>query len=69
MKYICVGRGLVKTGPDILCTATQPGPNFSGGADYLRHVDGDLRSTGLKRERLLADKTGIDNDISADNQH
>ena len=69
MKYICVGRGLVKTGLDILCTATQPGPNFSGGADYLRHVDGDLRSTGLKSESLLADRTGIDNDISANIKH
>ena len=59
----------MKTGLDILCTATQPGPNFSGGADYLRHVDGDLRSTRLKSESLLADKTGIDNDISAKNQH
>ena len=62
-KYICIGRGLVKKGPDTLCTATQPGPNFSGGADYLRHVDGDLRSTRLKSESLLADKTGIDNEL------
>ena len=67
MKYICIGRGLVKTGPDSLCTAVQPGPNFSGGVDNLRHVDGDHRSTGLKSESLLADKTGIKNDISANN--
>ena len=69
VKHICIGRGLVKKGPDILCTAIQPGPNSEGGKDYLRQVDRDLGSTGLKSESLLADRTGIDNDISANIKH
>ena len=67
MKFICIGRGLEKKGPDRSCIANKPGPNTSGVGDYLRQVDRDLRLAGLKSESLLA--TGIENDISANNQH
>ena len=49
-KYICTGRGLVKRGPDNLCTAAQPRPTCSGEGISLGLVRQDRQDIRLKSE-------------------
>ena len=68
-KYICTGRGLVKRGPDNLCTATQPRPTYSGEVNHLGLVRLDRQDIRLKREMNFGCQDGDYMKFSGPDQH